>query len=412
MGFFDGFTRAASGAKRLEEAKKRQQANPTSLVMANALIDALIAAGDRNGALDVISRSGAALHKAGRPSEALALYGRTERIDPGGELSATFLLQRKLQELRDEANRAAETVAAEPRRDSGTLRIPRRDSGVMRLPGQEEAPAVSSSTGAIAPVARMAVLKELPQPLLERLLPALTPRQVEAGTAVFQEGAEGDALFFVVAGQLSLRAGEQVLATIGPGDVAGEISFLGAPTRPATLVAVKRAELLELSRAAAAAVPEAVARLSPLLQRLARERALEAALARSRVFAGLPPEERSRLAARFFHRAARAGSRLVSEGDSDTTFFLLLKGELRLSKQHAGREIVLATLTSSECFGDVGALHGTARTRSATAASPVEYAGLTREDLLEVIGRHPRVKEALDEVQMERFFEEARILTG
>src|SRR4051812_19287972 len=54
---------------------------------------------------------------------------------------------------------------------------------------------------------------------------------------------------------------------------------------------------------------------------------------------------------------AGAGTRLVHEGDP-AGFYILLEGELRVSKKIGGHEMVLATWTPGMFFGEVSLLLG------------------------------------------------------
>ncbi len=71
----------------------------------------------------------------------------------------------------------------------------------------------------------------------------LTDERYHAGEVVFAEGDAGDRLLIIAEGEGELSArgsgGVVPLATVGPGDVTGELSLLGeASTRVATLTAI------------------------------------------------------------------------------------------------------------------------------------------------------------------------------
>lgn len=73
---------------------------------------------------------------------------------------------------------------------------------------------------------------------------------VEKGSALFAEGAPGDALFVVLEGQVEVTKKGQVLAKVGDGSVLGEMSLLGATgTRSATALAATDVKVVKLSTA-------------------------------------------------------------------------------------------------------------------------------------------------------------------
>ena len=69
-----------------------------------------------------------------------------------------------------------------------------------------------------------------------------------AGSAIVREGEPGDAAYILVAGRCEIRkelpAGAEVLQTIGPGDVFGEMAILSEGPRTATVVAVEDTTVL------------------------------------------------------------------------------------------------------------------------------------------------------------------------
>jgi CRP/FNR family transcriptional regulator, cyclic AMP receptor protein len=59
-----------------------------------------------------------------------------------------------------------------------------------------------------------------------------------AGTELIKEGAKGDALFFMLRGEASIRRGDHEVATVGPGSYFGELALLDGKPCSATVLAV------------------------------------------------------------------------------------------------------------------------------------------------------------------------------
>lgn len=118
-------------------------------------------------------------------------------------------------------------------------------------------------------LSRVEVLRSLPPEEVLRLVQDVTRAQLPAGAVVFREGDDGDALYFVVRGEIAVgREGASTsMATLGVGDVFGEIALVSEGPRTATATAHTAVELLRLPKAA---FGEALAR-SPALQAAVRD---------------------------------------------------------------------------------------------------------------------------------------------
>ncbi len=73
------------------------------------------------------------------------------------------------------------------------------------------------------------------------------------------------------------------------------------------------------------------------------------------LFAGLSPEENSCLE-QGEELPVPAGEVVVREGDSSTFFYVILEGEIRVSKTYGGQEVVMAVHTAGKFFGEVALL--------------------------------------------------------
>ena len=74
-------------------------------------------------------------------------------------------------------------------------------------------------------------------------------RAFACGQTLFEKGELGDVLYIVAEGQVEIRAGEQILETIGPGGIVGEIALIDDQPRMATAIAHTDCLLTPVSRA-------------------------------------------------------------------------------------------------------------------------------------------------------------------
>ncbi len=87
---------------------------------------------------------------------------------------------------------------------------------------------------------------------IEKIVPCFKIKAYPAGTVIFKEGDIGDFIGFVISGKLEVKKqtdfkGKQiVLALLGKGSFAGELSMIDGQSRTATIMALEDSALLIL----------------------------------------------------------------------------------------------------------------------------------------------------------------------
>ena len=97
----------------------------------------------------------------------------------------------------------------------------------------------------------MPLFADLEEAELERFSHVAVPRSFPAGTRVFHEGDRSDACYIVREGSFRVTREHSdgraiTLATLGPGEVFGELAMLDGDTRSASAEALSDGELLAL----------------------------------------------------------------------------------------------------------------------------------------------------------------------
>jgi MFS family permease len=90
---------------------------------------------------------------------------------------------------------------------------------------------------------RVSVFDPLPLPALEQLASGLRPRLVSAGEVVYTQGDTADGCFVIDRGSAEVLGDGHPIATVGPGDLVGEIALLRQVPRTATVRAVTAMDL-------------------------------------------------------------------------------------------------------------------------------------------------------------------------
>lgn len=130
------------------------------------------------------------------------------------------------------------------------------DSGISELINES-----GSISGAQAPAIKrqvpgfFGILPHLPQELSAQLFMDKASRHLKAGEVLFLAGDEGNGCYLLKNGLLKVvvsspQGEERILAFLGPGTVAGELSVIDGQPRSASVFAVKDCDLSFVSQAA------------------------------------------------------------------------------------------------------------------------------------------------------------------
>jgi signal transduction histidine kinase len=100
---------------------------------------------------------------------------------------------------------------------------------------------------------RVPLFAELADDDLDWIAAASAVDDVAPGAMLAEEGAEGDALFVIAAGELEVvkrsRSADVPIARLGPGEIVGEMAVLEGAPRSATIRAVQPSRIIRIGRA-------------------------------------------------------------------------------------------------------------------------------------------------------------------
>jgi glutaminase len=189
------------------------------------------------GAAEVISREIA--HRQMGASHLVLDLSRVTAVDDG----ALTLLHAAIHGLVERGTVVAATgaVAAALQPDGTVTTFADQDAALEwcedELLGGLGFPSLGESTD----LADQELLRNFPQEMLATVESQMTLCSFPAGSVIFREGAEADAIYFVVSGRvrivLDLEGRQHSLTTIGPGGSFGELATIDGGSRSATVEA-------------------------------------------------------------------------------------------------------------------------------------------------------------------------------
>ena len=92
-----------------------------------------------------------------------------------------------------------------------------------------------------------------------------------------------------------------------------------------------------------------------------------------------------------FGRDVDAGRAVFREGEEGDQMFIIQSGRVKVARELAGKEQVLAVLGKGDFFGEMALLTKTRRTATVTALEPVRLLAFDREGFLNMINKNPKI---------------------
>lgn len=207
------------------------------------------------------------------------------------------------------------------------------------------------------------LLSQLDTDGLSRVFEVCELVRVRPGAVIVDQGSTSRTMYVLARGSVRVErtasdGSKQTLATLREGAVFGELSLLSGAPRSAAVIAVGDCDLLALSLGSLLDADAAQAQLKRAVANFAHERLLAHVMANSTLFAALGPAQRVDLIKRFVEVEVPAGTEVLREGDPGQGAYVVLRGQVQVSKQDAGRSVELARLGPGELFGEMSLLTG------------------------------------------------------
>lgn len=199
-------------------------------------------------------------------------------------------------------------------------------------------------------LSRLPFFEGLANEELESLCKKGQVRRVPAGTRLVIRGDEGRELFVLLEGEAEvLRADpsgfEDHVATLSPGALFGEIALLREVHRSSDVRAVSDALVFVLDKNEFEDLIRGRAGASTLEQRVA----LSLFFADCPLFKNLPPETLNLFVAEGDFQTVPSGQTILKEGEPISSFYLLVRGKVRVESKGQARE----ELTTGGFFGEI-----------------------------------------------------------
>ena len=259
----------------------------------------------------------------------------------------------------------------------------------------------------------------------------------KTGDTVFNEGDPGDAMYMVYSGALDVSSGSGEafahLATLGPGEIFGEMALVDAKPRSATVIASQDSIVIPITseflrenirkdpKFIFQIIETLILRIDSTGQKLREKQAmregepepLDLALDSEggpdimiflRIFKGYADPNQ--------YVDYEPGDIIFSERDPGDLMFIILEGAVALSITVDGRQKVVSRMGRGDFFGESALITDSPRSAADTAAVPTTLFPVVRKDLMDGIMGNPQAALQLVQVLILRLRANLAALAG
>lgn len=249
----------------------------------------------------------------------------------------------------------------------------------------ERLPGFAGVDGAIEWIRkRTPVLSPLSPLQLRELLLEADIQFPTAGKPVFRRNDYTDSFYVILAGQTEVETADGRRFRLRQGEFFGEMSLISGRRRNATVMAGEGCILLEIPRRTMLRIMQSVEEVKQAIDRAFLKRAIQ-----SRLAPEATPEQVEELARESSLHRFRAGEILFAEGEIGDCLHLVRSGSLMVSRNIAGREVVLSYVAAGNYVGEMALLGETRRTATVRAAIATETIRVDGKSFKRVVERNP-----------------------
>ncbi len=288
----------------------------------------------------------------------------------------------------------------------------------------QAADAPRSDSAALSLLRRITFLKTASRELLLTLEPFLKPVEFQAADLIVHQGELGAVMYFLLEGQVEVlkQGNDKPVATLGPGNLFGEMALILSEPRIASVRAKTVCKLLQLERHDFNQVIEKYPDLAEQLRKLARERKALTHGYNHQLQQEVMRKVKTRMAMTklrelaFFNQSdqtvleALADAMrpvafmprhvIFSAGESGDTMYFITRGQVQVYLESESEPV--ASLQAGDVFGEMALLLDRARSATIRSDNYCQCFELDRATFEHIAGQHPAFQEQLKNLAAQR----------
>jgi cAMP-dependent protein kinase regulator len=216
---------------------------------------------------------------------------------------------------------------------------------------------------------------------------------------IIPQGEPANSLCLLVHGEAAVRQGpdarSKILARLEAGSVFGEMALVSDAPRSAHVVARYESDVLHVRREDIEALAEDIDDITWATAKFIRQRFINHLLLTSPIFAPFSVAERQAIIDRFTSIGIPTAEVIVRKGSICPGLYMILNGEVEVSKLDGSDNVQVAHLKEGSVFGEVSLINTAAKNMTINAVRGGEFLFLARSDFQELVANKPAIRQAL-----------------
>ncbi len=196
------------------------------------------------------------------------------------------------------------------------------------------------------------------------------------------------------------------LARLTSGSVFGEMALITDAPRLASATALRECDILELRSDDLEMAAEDLDDITWAMAKFTRQRFLNNLLLTSPIFEPFGDEDKKEILERFSSVGVPTDEVIIKEGEAGPGLYIILGGEVEVSKFEGDTRVHLAKLAEGSVFGEISLVNDSPTTATVQAIRGGEFLFLSREDFQDLVTQKPEIHEALEKLSQERLKEQ------
>ncbi|KAI7800103.1 putative cGMP-dependent protein kinase 1, partial [Triplophysa rosa] len=288
-----------------------------------------------------------------------------------------------LQELQERLNefelpsQANSNEMHEVRQSRAAVVAPEPVAEELEIPANRVQKSASESAQIIKAISRNDFLRRLDEEQINMMVELMTVLDCAPGDDIITEGTEGDSMYIVADGELRVLQAGRDLRTLTSGDVFGELAILYNCKRTASVQAVTAVKLWCIER-------QTYRSIMTNKSKKKREQ-LMGFLKTAQTLKALNNVQLSKIIDCMEEVKFHDNEVIVREGTEGNSFYIILKGEVSVTKKVNGQQKSIRKMGEGEHFGELALIREILRTATCTAVGTVTCLSIDKEVFEETI---------------------------